>query len=95
MKIYCQFLVMSTGYVSGSIPPRFEESNKVPIDLLGSDGIFILDARKSIVNMAIDCKERIKQLYKVQNHIIGFRIYRSDRFDSRNCIYTNIRSLQY
>jgi hypothetical protein len=45
MKSYIQFLTLSTGYVPGSMPPRFDDSRKKPIEMLGSDGIFQVDGR--------------------------------------------------
>lgn len=45
MKKYIQFLKMSTGYVPGSIPPRFSDEYKKPIEALGSDGVAPIDGR--------------------------------------------------
>lgn len=77
MKVYCQYLTMSTGYVNGSIPPKFEDSNKKPIDMSGSDGVFILDARNNIETMKIDCIARAE---KMRNKPIGFKIVRAQSF---------------
>jgi hypothetical protein len=76
MKRYCQFLKMSTGYVEGSIPPIFSEEEKYPIDALGTDGVFVLDARKSLFNQVVDIELRAAQLENVQ-HFIGFKIIES------------------
>ncbi|OQA09823.1 MAG: hypothetical protein BWY66_00362 [bacterium ADurb.Bin374] len=45
--IWAQFWTESTGYVEGSLPPRFEKSAVRPIEACGSDAIVRLDARKS------------------------------------------------
>lgn len=45
MKKYIQFMQLSTGYVPGSIPPRFDEDYKKPIDACGSDSVYPLDGR--------------------------------------------------
>jgi hypothetical protein len=88
MKAYCQFLALSTGYVSGSIPPRFEDSNKKPIDMLGSDGVFILDARNNIETMKNDC---IKRAAKMINKPVGFKIVRASSFlNNGRVIFTKI-----
>ena len=46
MQRYIQFLSLSTGYIPGTIPPRFGTLCK-PIERLGSDGIYPLDGRWS------------------------------------------------
>lgn len=45
MKKYLQFVQLSTGYIEGSIPPRFDEAHKKPIDKCGSDGVMPIDGR--------------------------------------------------
>lgn len=42
---YAQFFTMSTGYIAGTIPPRFDAANMRPIEACGSDGVHILDGR--------------------------------------------------
>lgn len=77
MKVYCQFLQLSTGYIPDTIPPQFSEDYKKPIDMLGSDGVYILDGRKSLSNLIHDCD--IMRLKK-RNVPIGFKIIRADSF---------------
>lgn len=77
MKVYCQFKVLSTGYVQGTIPPQFKEENKRPINMLGSDGVFILDGRKSLDNLIIDSKNRAEKLLQ---KIVGFEIVQAGSF---------------
>jgi hypothetical protein len=77
MKVYCQFLQLSTGYVANTIPPQFSEDNKKPIDILGSDGRFILDGRKSLSTLMHDCHSmRLKK----RNLPIGFKIIRANSY---------------
>lgn len=78
MKVYCQFKVLSTGYISGTIPPKFSEDNKKPIDLLGSDGVYILDGRKNVTSLIEDCTKRISKLRR--NDIVCFEIIKSEEF---------------
>ena len=50
--IWAQFWTESTGYVEGSMPPRFEETAVRPIEACGSNGYMRLDARRSKYNNA-------------------------------------------
>lgn len=34
MKTYAVLQVLSTGYIDGTIPPKFSDDNKKPIDML-------------------------------------------------------------
>ena len=90
MKVYCQFKTLSTGYVQGSCPPQFKDDLKKPIDLLGSDGVYILDGRNNLNTMINDCHNRLNKLIN-ENHIVGFEIIRAERFtDNGKIIYSNI-----
>ena len=51
MRHYIQFKSLSTGYIQGSIPPKFSKENIKAINSLGSDGIYYLDNRLSLENM--------------------------------------------
>ena len=75
MKVYVQFYQMSAGYDGN----HFSESNKKPIEMLGSDGVFILDARTNLETMKDDVMFRIQKLSKTR-HIIGYKIIRATRF---------------
>lgn len=88
MKIYCQFLTLSTGYIEGSCPPKFEDSNRKPIDSLGSDGRMILDGRKSINTLIEDCE--LLMAKQVKNRI-GFKIIKSNSFRDKGVeLYNSI-----
>lgn len=74
---FAQFFHPSTGYVDGTIPPRFDGEKK-PIEACGTDGVFILDGRLSYSNM-IEQSNRIA----LQRRYIGFQLRRGD-FKSNN-----------
>jgi hypothetical protein len=69
MKSYIQFLTLSTGYVSGSIPPRFDDSHKKPIEMLGSDGVFQVDGRWNSATVHAVALEQSKK-----RRAIGYKI---------------------
>lgn len=77
--IYAQFKVLSTGYIDGSIPPQFSDDHKKPIDLLGSDGVAVLDGRKTITNLIFDAM-KIMNNHVNKSSIIGFEIIRANDF---------------
>jgi hypothetical protein len=64
MKVrkFAKFYQISTGYISGTIPPKFDEAHKVPISACGSDSIYFFDGRLSLdscISMARTvCKQR-------------------------------------
>ena len=67
MKYHTQFLVKYT--------PEGEIQ-----ELLGSDGVYILDGRNHIGTMIKDSLERIEKLKNVQKKIVGFKIMKGPRF---------------
>lgn len=73
-KLYCRYEVLSTGYISGSVPPQFSEDNKKPVDLLGSNGVMRLDNRNSLTTMIIKCKDSIER-HESKNSIVSFYIF--------------------
>ena len=77
--IYAQFKVLSTGYIDGSIPPQFSDNNKKPIDLIGSDGVAVLDARKSTINLIFDAI-KIMNNHTKKSSIIGFELIKANDF---------------
>ena len=87
MKAYVQFFENGTGYVQGTIPPVFSKENIKPVELLGSDGVYILDGRNSIDTMIEDSLLRIERLKRV-HEIIGFEIRKGD-FSHYRVVYTN------
>lgn len=59
---WAQFYQDSTGYVPGSIPPRFDPAYVTTIEVCGDRGVLILDGRLSPQNMGIiaarECQKR-------------------------------------
>lgn len=85
MKVYVQFYQLSTGYDGN----HFSEKNKKPIEMLGSDGVFILDARTTIETMKDDVMSRIQKLSKTRR-IIGYKIISATNFsDNGRVLYTS------
>lgn len=77
---YVQFYQKSTGYISGSIPPRFSDANIKPIEMCGSDSVYILDGRKNLGNMIIDAEKRLEKMRKIHTYIIGYKIIKAQSF---------------
>jgi len=77
MKAYVQFLTVN---------------DNILMEAMGSDGVFILDARNKLQTMKIDSMLRIHRLRKVRPDFIGYRIYKSERFDNKNLQYEWILS---
>jgi len=69
MKAYVQFLTVN---------------NKILMEAMGSDGVFILDGRNSLRTMIIGIMKRMNKLRHVRSDFIGYRIYKSERFDNKN-----------
>lgn len=76
MRYWVQFLDYSTGYVPGSIPPRFD-GPKTLQDVCGSDGIYMLDGRNSEATMRRDALERAIRLQHWKQ-FAGFQIVQGE-----------------
>jgi hypothetical protein len=86
MKVYVQFYHLSTGYEG----TQFSESNKKPIELCGSDGVFILDGRNSLETMKDDANDRMQKLNKFGEQITGYKIVRANSFlDNGKVVYSS------
>lgn len=72
--LYAQFHHMSTGYIQGSIPPRFDGEKK-PIPACGSDAVQIIDGRYSIAHAA----HIARQTCEIRGYV-GFTIERGESF---------------
>jgi hypothetical protein len=87
MKVYAQFYYMDTtkwtakGYIK--VEP-FEQ------EILGTDGVFILDGRNSIDTMIQDAKTRADKLKNVKT-IHGFKIIRANKFSDTGTILCDIK----
>lgn len=78
---YAQFFIMSTGYVPGSIPPRFSADHVAPIEACGSDGVYILDGRYGLARCADSARAECKR-----RKYVGFTIMQGDAFSHPRCI---------
>jgi len=85
MKIYAQLKTLSAGYVEGSIPPQFKEELKSPIDLIGTDGVIVLDARLSLFNMFTFVNDTIAKR-RDYNDIVGFDIIKANSFRDKGVV---------
>jgi hypothetical protein len=74
---YVQFYQKSTGYIAGSIPPRFSDEHIRPIEMCGSDGVYILDGRNNLDNMIIDAEKRMEKMRTIHTYIIGYKIIKA------------------
>lgn len=77
MKYWAIFYQLSTGYVAGSIPPRFEESAKYPIEACGDRAVLRLDGRLSpdkFHDIAADWAKR--------HGFVGYSLQRGDNLIS-------------
>ena len=72
MKHFIQFKQLSTGYISGTIPPQFSKDNIKAINACGSDSVYYLDNRLSLSSMIDKGFEVCKQ----RNNKTGFSIVR-------------------
>ena len=69
VKKYLQFVQLSTGYIAGTIPPRFSDEHKKPIDKCGSDGVMPIDGRFSSATI-----HRIAKQETPKRGAIGYKI---------------------
>lgn len=60
MRYLVQFLLPSTGYIPGTIPPQFGKPELT--DATGDTGVFILDGRNSEATMHRDARRRAQRL---------------------------------
>ena len=72
MKDYTQFLVTN---------------NNILMEAMGSDGVCILDGRNNLQTMKIDAMLRMNKLQVVRPNLVGYRVYKSERFDNKNLLY--------
>jgi hypothetical protein len=56
-------------------------------EILGSNGVYILDGRNNLQTMIEDARKRISQIKGVQSDIIAFTIHRGERFSKSQLLY--------
>ena len=76
--IYVQMYHLSTGYVKGSMPPRFDEKLKKPIEACGSENVVVLDARLKLSRL----KQQADSLLSSPkfHRACGYRLMRGSSF---------------
>lgn len=86
---YVQFYQNSTGYIAGSIPPRFSDANIKPIEMGGSDSVYILDGRNNLDTMIFDAEKRMEKMRTIHTYIIGYKIIKAQSFlDTGTILYS-------
>ena len=73
--IYAEFYHNSTGYVPGSIPPRYDAASVRLIPACGSDSVALLDGRLAMRNAAAIAREICRKRGR-----LGFTINRGESF---------------
>ena len=74
---YVQFYHNSTGYIAGSIPPRFSDEHIKPIPMCGSDSVYILDGRNNLDTMISDAEKRVEKMRTIHPYICGYKIIKA------------------
>ena len=81
MKKYVQFWTESTGYVAGSMPPRFEASSVRPIEACGDRAVIRLDGRESVATALPFCRTECRK-----RGYIGFTVIAGESLlSAREC----------
>jgi hypothetical protein len=75
MKYWAKFYGLSTGYVEGSIPPRFDPANRTPIEACGDRAVLRLDGRLSGDNFHTIAVEWAKR-----HGFVGYSLQRGGAF---------------
>jgi hypothetical protein len=71
-----KYLHLSTGYVAGSIPPRFDEAHKKPIYACGSDATIHCDGRYGLSRIHDEARA-----YGLKRGFIGYQVvYKNDGY---------------
>lgn len=80
--IYAEFQTYSTGW------NRKDYSGPVElVPLLGSDGVYICDGRKTVANQIADAKSQARRLNAVlRKGIVGFSLHRGRNFTDAKAI---------
>ena len=73
--LFAQFYQLSTGYVPGSIPPRFDDAYKRLIEACGDRAVIVLDARHSNAT-----NDNIARAECENRGYIGYQIFRGESF---------------
>jgi hypothetical protein len=77
---FIQFFHMSTGYVQGSIPPRFDNAMRTPIEATGDRSVIVLDGRESA-----STHHNIARVEGAKRGFIGYKICKGSSFSRVDC----------
>lgn len=58
---FAEFYHLSTGYIEGSLPPKFNNANRKPIPACGSDSILYIDGRYGNDRAAHEARETCRK----------------------------------
>ena len=72
---FAEFYHLSTGYIEGTIPPRFSPDHVKPIPACGDRSVLILDARNRMEVSAFAAEKECKR-----RGYVGFTINEGDSF---------------
>ena len=78
---FATFYKPSTGYIAGTIPPRFDPSHVKPIPALGSDGVALFDGRWGMSR----CVTTARDICRKRGYI-GFTIEAGERFTNSRIV---------
>jgi hypothetical protein len=74
MKYYAQFY-------------RPSDTTSSKTEIIGSNGVYILDGRNKLQTMIEDARKRVSQMKGVHSDIVAFTIHRGERFSKSQLIY--------
>jgi hypothetical protein len=88
MKAFIHFTVTNTSHWDRNTKTMIP-CEPYQTDLLGSDGVFVLDGRQKLHTWIRQAYKRIHALEQVHSNITGFKIM-SGNFRNAKCIHTEI-----
>ena len=77
------FLHNSTGYIQGSIPPRFSRAHVKPVPMLGSDGSYTPDRGLSTWSILNEARDRAKS----KPYCVGFELWQENGYAGHNVLH--------
>lgn len=66
-----KFLHLSTGYIAGTIPPKFSDDHRKPIHACGSDATYHCDGRYGLPRIRQEARR-----YCIDHKYIGYEVVR-------------------
>ena len=87
MKTFAIFYHLSTGYVEGSMPPRFDKAHVKPIEACGDRASLRIDSR-----LTIDNAESLARDWAKKHKFVGYKIVKGNGLQNNRTI-VNYRSI--